>query len=91
MVRMLEQAQELAGDQVKIEYHDHSRVAKKRTRAIHYTRGKENKAQLYRELINATQKTLGLYSDVADFIPAYQGHCSDNSPCYPNISFFFAC
>jgi IS5 family transposase len=59
MVRMLEQAQELAGDQVKIEYHDHSRVAKKRTRAIHYTRGKEKKALLYRDLINATQKTLG--------------------------------
>lgn len=59
MVRMLEQAQELAGDQVKIAYHDHARVAKKRTRAIRYARGKEKKAQLYRDLINATHKTLG--------------------------------
>jgi IS5 family transposase len=59
MLRMLEQAEALAGDQVKIAYHDHARVAKKRTRAIHYTRGKAKKAQLYRDLINATHKTLG--------------------------------
>lgn len=59
MLRMLEQGKELAGDSIEITYHDHSCVAKKRTRSLHYIRGKEKKAQLYRDLIEATHKTLG--------------------------------
>lgn len=59
MQRMLEQAKDLAGGTVEITYHNHSRVAKKRTRAIRYTRGKEKKARLYRDLIQITNKTLG--------------------------------
>ncbi|MCG8113285.1 MAG: ISNCY family transposase [Candidatus Thiodiazotropha taylori] len=58
LVRLLEQAQELAGHRTKIEYRNHRRVAKKRMRAIKYTRGKEKKAKLYRDLIGVTNKSL---------------------------------
>ena len=42
-----------------IEYRNHRRVAKKRMRAIGYTRGQDKKARLYRDLIEVTRKSLG--------------------------------
>jgi transposase, IS5 family len=37
--------------------HDRWRLAKKRARAIEYSRGKDNRRRLYRELITATRAT----------------------------------
>lgn len=59
LVRLLQRAEELASGVTKIEYRNHRRVAKKRMRAIGYTRGQDKKARLYRDLIEATRKSLG--------------------------------
>lgn len=59
LVRLLRQAEKLVSDTMKIEYHNHQRVAKKRMRAIVYTRGQDKKALLYRDLIEVTKKSLG--------------------------------
>ena len=61
LVRLLRQAEELAGG---IKYCNHQRVAKKRMRAIVYTRGQDKKARLYRDLIEVTRKSLG-YAEAA--------------------------
>jgi transposase, IS5 family len=63
MVRLLKAAQELPGAPT-IAFCNHRRLAKKRARAIIYTRGKDKKARLYRDLIKATTNTLG-YLDQA--------------------------
>ena len=57
-VRLLEQARELAGAAV-IEFVNHRRVAKKRARAIRYTRGAERRLPLYKDLLAVTRATLG--------------------------------
>jgi IS5 family transposase len=64
MVRLLKQAEELAPAGTRIEWKNHSRQAKKRNRAIVYTRGKEKKAKLYQDLIDITQNSLK-YLDAA--------------------------
>ena len=58
LVRMLEAAEELAEGHTTIDYRNHERVAKKRTRAICYTRGQNKKTRLYRDLVGVTRKTL---------------------------------
>ena len=58
LVRLLKRAEELAEGITVIEYRNHQRAAKKRARAIRYTRGQDKKAALYRDLITATQRTL---------------------------------
>ncbi len=58
MVRLLKEAQAILGAPA-IEFCNHQRLAKKRARAIVYTRGKDKKARLYRDLIKATSNTLG--------------------------------
>ena len=58
LVRLLQQAEKLASGTTVIEYRNHRRVAKKRMRAIGYTRGKDKKALLYRDLIEVTKKSL---------------------------------
>jgi len=63
LVRLLEHAEELADGITIIDYRNHQRVAKKRTRAIRYTRGKDKKAPLYRDLIELTRKSLGYVED----------------------------
>jgi IS5 family transposase len=55
MTRLLKQATEMGVD---FEWHDRHRVAKKRARSIIYTRGKDNKKKLYRDLVRYTEKTL---------------------------------
>jgi len=62
VVRLLEQASQIAGRDV-IVFKDHSRVAKKRMRSIVYTRGKDPKKALYRDLVNVSKKTLGYLVD----------------------------
>jgi len=59
LVRLLQQAEQLASGTTVIEYRNHRRVAKKRMRAIVYTRGQDKKARLYRDLIAVTKKSLG--------------------------------
>ncbi len=59
LVRLLQRAEELSEGIITIEYRNHQRVAKKRARAIRYTRGQDKKAALYRDLIEVTRKTLG--------------------------------
>jgi transposase, IS5 family len=56
MVRLLTQASALP-DAPPIVWRNHRRLAKKRALAIQYSRGKEQKAKLYRELIAATRAT----------------------------------
>jgi IS5 family transposase len=58
LVRLLQGAEAIAEGIVTIAYRNHQRVAKKRTRAIRYTRGKAKKAALYRDLITVTEYTL---------------------------------
>jgi transposase, IS5 family len=57
MVRLLTQASALPGAPA-IVWRNHRRLAKKRALAIRYSRGKEQKARLYRDLIAATRATL---------------------------------
>ena len=59
LVRLLERAEELAEGITTIDYRNHQRVAKKRTRSICYTHGQNEKAALYRDLIGVTRNSLG--------------------------------
>jgi IS5 family transposase len=54
MTRLMRRAGRLPGAPVR-QWRDRRRLAKKRARAIDYSRGKTKKRQLYRELIAATQ------------------------------------
>jgi transposase, IS5 family len=57
MVRLLREAEALAGG-IGSAWCDHCRAAKKRARAIQFTRGRPKRVQLYRELIRITRATL---------------------------------
>lgn len=65
LARLFEQAQALEGAPA-LPYRNHQRRAKKRMRAIHYTRGQDKKAALYQDLIQVTRASLA-YID-----PVYQ-------------------
>src|SRR5712672_1412789 len=54
MTRLLRQAAALPGAPA-LQWRDRRRLAKKRARAIEYSRGQDNKRRLYRELIAAAQ------------------------------------
>src|SRR4029077_3691402 len=56
MTRLLRQAGALPGA-AALQWGDDRRLAKKRARAIEYSRGKDNRRRLYRELITATRAT----------------------------------
>lgn len=58
LVRLLKRAEELSEGITQINYRNHQRMAKKRTRAICYTRGQDKKALLYQDLLEVTQKSL---------------------------------
>ncbi len=62
-VRLMEQAQELAGT-MRLDWRNHRRVAKKRAYQIQYSRGQEKKVSWYRDLIKVTGKGLS-YLDKA--------------------------
>jgi len=57
MVKLLQWAEGLPGVP-ELTWCNHSRVAKKRARAIRYTRGKEKKLPLYKDLVRVTEDTL---------------------------------
>jgi IS5 family transposase len=57
MVRLMHWAEALRGAH-PLAWHNHSRVAKKRARAIHYTKGHNNKVPLYKDLVRVSQSTL---------------------------------
>ena len=59
LVRLLKRAEELAEGITNLDYRNHQRVARKRARAIFYTRGQNEKAALYRDLIKVTRNSLG--------------------------------
>jgi IS5 family transposase len=69
MVRLLEQASALPGAPPII-WRNHRRLAKKRALAIRYSRGKEQKAKLYRELIAATRATVTALQHAAQRLAA---------------------
>ena len=56
MTRLLRQATALPGAPA-LHWRDRRRLAKKRAQAIEYSRGKDNRRRLYRELIAATRAT----------------------------------
>ena len=58
LVRLLERAEALAEGVTTIAYRNHQRVARKRARSICYTRGRREKAALYRDLIRVTRNSL---------------------------------
>jgi IS5 family transposase len=58
IVRLLKEAEELALTGTRIDWQNHIRRAKKRNRAIVYTRGQDKKAKLYQDLIQVTQNSL---------------------------------
>jgi transposase, IS5 family len=57
MVRLLQEADTLIGGTGR-GWHNHCRAAKKRWRAIEFTRGRPQRVQLYRELIKLTRASL---------------------------------
>jgi IS5 family transposase len=69
MVRLLREAEELLGG-IALSWRDHCRAAKKRARAIQYTRGRPRRVQLYRELIKITRATLAYLRQAAACLSA---------------------
>ena len=57
MTRLLEETRTLPGGAAVI-WRSHKRLAKKRALAIRYSRGKDKKAKLYKDLVAATQATI---------------------------------
>ncbi len=72
LVRLLEDATELAGGLATINYANHQRVAKKRMRAIQYTRGRDKKGRFYRDLVEVTEKSLGYLQEAGVALHAVQ-------------------
>jgi IS5 family transposase len=64
MVRLLRAADGLVG-RARLWWRDHRRAAKKRARAIQFTRGQPRRVQLYRELIQTTRATLAYLQHAA--------------------------
>src|SRR5690348_3164959 len=62
MVRLLKQAQAWMGEVARA-WRDHRRAAKRRWRAIEFTRGRPKRVPLYRELIEIARKTLAYLRD----------------------------
>jgi IS5 family transposase len=59
MVRLLKWADVLLPNTGAPYWHNHMRCAKRRARAIRYTRGKDKKRVLYQDLVRVVQRTLG--------------------------------
>src|SRR5215472_3187589 len=65
MTRLLRQAAGLPGAPA-LQWRDRRRLAKKRARAIEYSRGKDKRRQLYRELIAATRAIQAALQDAVE-------------------------
>ncbi|MCA1495065.1 ISNCY family transposase [Ensifer sp. NBAIM29] len=70
MVRLLQQADSLGST---IPWHDHCRAAKKRARAIEYTRGRPKRVQHYRALLRIARNTLDYLQQAAAQLPLAAG------------------
>jgi len=67
MVRLLKAASALPGAP-RLTFVNHSRVAKKRAKALWYTRGASKRAPLYRDLIAVTRATLASLKAVSECV-----------------------
>ncbi len=74
LVRLLKGAEKLADGITVIHYRNHQRVAKRRVRQIHYTRGQDKKRRLYRDLVGATEKTLGYLEQASIALHVVRAH-----------------
>ena len=63
MIRLLQRGEALPGTPA-VRWRDRRRLAKKRARAIEYSRGQDKKRQLYRELIAATEASRVVISPI---------------------------
>jgi IS5 family transposase len=63
MTRLLKRSIALPGGRA-VTWRNHQRLAKKRALAIRYSRGKDKKARLYKDLIDATQATIASVQQV---------------------------
>ncbi|HEU4327364.1 MAG TPA: ISNCY family transposase [Roseiflexaceae bacterium] len=72
MVRLLREAAALAGG-AGLSWRDHRRAAKKRARAIQFTRGRPRRVQLYRELIKTARATLAYLHQAASQLATMTG------------------
>ncbi|UFS84785.1 ISNCY family transposase (plasmid) [Rhizobium sp. T136] len=70
MVRLLQQADALSS---AIPWHDHRRAAKKRARAIEYTRGRPKRVKHYSELLKITRTTLSYLQQASEQLPLAAG------------------
>ena len=69
LVRLFDQAQAIEGVPA-LPYRNHQRRAKKRMRAIRYTRGQDKKATLYKDLVQVTRMSLGYIDPVSEALAA---------------------
>jgi IS5 family transposase len=76
MTRLLRRAGRLP-EAPAIRWRDRRRLAKKRARAIDYSRGKAKKRQLYRELIAATQATRAELQAIAAGVTVITGMAAE--------------
>ncbi len=74
LVRLLGEAAQFAEGLTTLHYRNHQRVAKKRLRAIQYTRGQDKKVRLYRDLIAVTEKSLAYLQEAAVALHVVQAH-----------------
>lgn len=72
MTRLLRQAAALPGAPA-LQWRDRRRLAKKRARAIEYSRGQDNRRRLYRELIAATRATQEAVQQAAEQLAGLTG------------------
>jgi IS5 family transposase len=70
MVRLLQQVDALGSASP---WHDHRRAAKKRARAIEYTRGRPKRIKHYRTLLKITRTTLSYLEQAAAQLPLAAG------------------
>jgi len=76
MTRLLRQASAWPGAPVLL-WRDRRRMAKKRARAIDYSRGQSKKRQLYRELIATTRATLAALQEAAERLAKVVGMAAE--------------
>src|SRR5204863_18585 len=76
MTRLLRQAAALPGAPA-LQWRDRLRLAKKRARAIEYSRGKDNRRRLYYELIAATRATLAALQEAGKRVADLAGMAAE--------------
>src|SRR5262249_39723346 len=82
MTRLLRQVAALPGAPA-LQWRDRQRLAKKRARAIEYSRGKDNRHRLYRELIVATRATQAALQHAGERVADLTGIAAERRPTRP--------